>query len=408
MYHPEIVERRLFEARKEIPFKLHRYTVAESVERQEHIEPLWDRKEQRMTRPLSEEEQQFCLNEIILSTHDFDYWARRYAFLNTPTGGLERINFWESQTVAIGHIAQGEYDAWKYGGSNLWDWLKARQLGATQVSTTLISHRLFFYRNQRAIIASDEPDHSLELSRRVELLYNHLPCWMRPHRKFHVKGTEMYFDILNCALVVGHGRKEGGGLGQGQTTNIFHFTELPDWGNFNMIEEDFLPTVPIHPTSVGLMESTARGKHDQWHDHFSLAWGGKSRFKAFFIPYYAEPTRYRLNPPDGWTPSTLTQQHAKQVEQDSPRYMRGKTVRLSREQMYFWEFTREEYERKRKLSIFLQEYASNHYEAFQNINIGMFDEELLLKMRSNLKPVIAYDLIPTEDKFKHSGGAAVL
>jgi len=408
MYHPDVVDRRLHQLQKTLPVKLKRYEVGDSLDRQEALATVWDPKELKSTRPLTRDEQEFCFNEILLSTYDFRYWANRYAFLNSPTGELKRLEFWESQEVAFGHIAQGELDAWKNGSDNLWDWLKARQLGATQVSASLMSHRLFFHCNQRGIEASDEPSHSLELSRRVELIFNNLPWWMKPRRKFHVKGAEMYFDILNCALVIGHGRKEGGGLGQGQTTNIFHFTELPDWENFGMIEEDFLPTVPIHPTSVGLMESTARGKHDQWHIHFKLAWSGKSRFKAFFIPYYAEERRYSITPPSGWKPTKLTELHATQVEQDSPKYMRGRTVRLTPGQMYFWEFTRTEYEKKGKLPIFLQEYASNHLEAFQNINIGMFDDNLILEMRNKLKPFIAYDLVVHNDHVKPTYGGAMV
>lgn len=411
MYDPEVVDRRLHNVRRTLGFKLKRYSIADSIDRQDHLAALWDFKLKKPTRAFTGAEQEFCANEIILSTYDFNYWAPRYAFLNSPTGEMLRLNFWESQAIAMQHIARGELRAWREGGDNLWDWLKARQLGATQVSASLISHRLFFHENQRAIIASDEQDHSLELSRRVEKIYEKLPYWMKPRRKFHVKGTEMYFDILNCSLVIGHGRKEGGGLGQGQTTNIFHFTELPDWENFNMIEEDFMPTVPIHPTSVGLMESTARGRHDQWHDHFKLAWEGKSRFKAFFIPYYAEPTRYRLRPPEGWQPHTETKLHADQVERDSPKYCQGKTVRLSPEQMYFWEFTRAEYTAKGKLWQFLQEYASNHLEAFQNASMGMFDENLMFEMRNKMRPFVAYDVVPQKARARDipvGGGAALL
>ena len=344
-------------------------------------------------RHLSTEEQAFILNEMVFSKYDFRYWAERYAFLNSPFGELKRMDFWESQNVALGHISQGEFDAWKNGGDNLWDWLKARQLGATQVCATLISHRLFFWENQRSIVASDEPDHSLELSRRIEKIFDKMPWWAKPRRKFHVKGTEMFFDLMNCSLIVGHGKKEGGGLGQGQTTNIFHFSELPDWQNFTMIEEDFLPTVPIHPTSVGVLESTARGRHDHWHDHFKLAWEGKSRFKAFFIPWYAEPTRYRMRPPEDWKPKQLTLLHQKQVEEQSPRYMRGKTVKLDKEQLFFWEFTRNEYEKKGKLYVFLQEYASNHLECFQSANLGMFEGDVMQKMMASCNPFVAYEVV---------------
>lgn len=377
MYSQEIVDRRIHARQRSLPFKLRRYSIDESIERQEALNSLWNYDRKEPIRPLSGPEQEFVLNEMVLSQLDYNYWAPRYAFLVTKNGELKRIAFWESQLIAIAHVAKGEEEAWRNKTDNLWCWLKARQLGATQVCESMIAHRLFFYENQRGAVASDKPDNSILLSRRIEFIYKKLPWWMRPHMGEKVKGVEMVFDHLNSLLLIGHGSSEGGGLAQGQSINIFHLTEIPDWKNWQQIDEDFLPTVPLLPTSVGFAESTARGRHDHWHAMFELAWSGRSRWKALFIPWYAEEHTYVLRPPEGWEPDKLTKEHAKKVEKTSPMYCFGRTVRLSPNQMYWWERTYQEYKENGRLHIFFQEYASDHLEAFQAAGLGLFPQSKL-------------------------------
>src|SRR5512139_3288793 len=106
MYHPEVVDRRIRALERSTGLKLHRHTVDEVSERVSLLQGLWDTKNERAVRQLTRDENEFAMNENVLSTHDFRYWADRYAFLNSPTGELKRIEFWESQEIALGHIAQ--------------------------------------------------------------------------------------------------------------------------------------------------------------------------------------------------------------------------------------------------------------------------------------------------------------
>lgn len=394
MYHPEVVDRNLHKLEKLTKQKFHRYSIDESIARQEHLGRLMD-EDGKLIREPKQEEEEFILNEMQICRYDFRYWANRYAFLNSKDSKLQRIKFWESQEIALQHIAEGELEGWKMNKDNLWIWLKARQLGATAICEASIGHRLFFRNNQRAVIASDDPDHSVELSRRVELIFKMLPWWMKPHREFNVKGTEMFFNLSNCSLVIGHGRKEGGGIGQGQTTNIFHFTEIPDWLNTDQIDEDFLPTVPILPTSVGFMESTARGRYNWWHKAFQRAWDKKSRFSALFIPWYTERETYALTPPIDWEPAKITLEHAKNVKSQSPLYCLGKTVNLTKEQLYWWEKNYTEYKESGDLWKFHQEYAADHMEAFQSSTMSLFNSELISDLQQHIQSFSAYEVVST-------------
>ena len=383
MFHKEVVDRRIWEVQKKLPFELTRYTTEQSYERTQAI-PAWNKKHKTPEQPLTPDQQQFIVNEMILSTWDFNYWINRYSLVIAPEGRKVPMVLWESQEIGMKHIADGELRAWKEYRANGWVWLKARQLGATQLAENIMLHRLGFHSHQRGAIASDAPTPTARLLRRFTGILDGLPWWMQPSIKDRVKtdeGEAMYFDVLNSSLIIGHGRKMGGGIAQGDSTNVFHFTELPDWQNFKQIDADFLPTFHSLPNNVGIIESTARSRRDDFHDLFQRAWDGNdSKLSAMFIPYYAHSTLYRMAPPEGWEPNAITKEHIAKVEKQSPGYCHGRTVRLSKRSAYWWETEYTNANRQKKKSVFLSEYASDHYEAFQHQSIGIFSGDLIEEM----------------------------
>ncbi len=380
MFHAEVINRRLFQVQKTLNFKLHQYTIDESQEITASL-PEWVKKTKAPARPLTQEQQQFIANEILLCTWDFNYFITHYSLVITPEGRKVPMKLWESQEIGIKHIALGELRAWKEWRANGWVWLKARQLGATQLAQNIMVHRLAFHAHQRGAIASDAPTPTSRLLRRFTGILDSMPWWMKPSVSDRVKtdeGEALYFDVLESSLIIGHGRKMGGGIAQGDSTNVFHFTELPDWQNFNQIDADFLPTFHDLPNNVGVIESTARSRRDNFHELFQRAWDGHdTKLSAMFIPYYAHSAMYRMAPPDGWVPHQITKEHMAKVEKQSPGYCHGRTVRLSKRQAYWWEKNYQNAVRSKKVSVFLSEYASDHYEAFQHQSIGMFSGDLI-------------------------------
>ena len=68
---------------------------------------------------------------------------------------------------------------------------------------------------------------------------------------------------------------------------------------------------------------------------------------------------------------------------------------LTKDQLYWWDFTRGEYAEKGELSIFLAEYAADDLSCFQSTNISVFDAELIMELRNNAKPFKAYEILTT-------------
>jgi len=85
MFHKEIIDRRIWQIQKSLPSELKRYSVAEALERTKAI-PAWNKRRKAPEQPLTEDQQQFIVNEMILSTWDFNYWINRYSMVIAMEG----------------------------------------------------------------------------------------------------------------------------------------------------------------------------------------------------------------------------------------------------------------------------------------------------------------------------------
>jgi hypothetical protein len=125
---------------------------------------------------------------------------------------------------------------------------------------------------------------------------------------------------------------------------------------------------------------------------------GKSRFTPIFIPWYAEPRKYRRRPPEGWRPKDTTLNHARRCEEQGARWLHH-PVRLTKEQLYWYEFTREDYEGQDALSDFLQEYAADPEECFQYSGRGLVPVKVQQEIADAARPLLAgLRIIPAAEK----------
>jgi hypothetical protein len=148
MYSPRLIavrqrrlERRSADALP--PDGLQRHPVSHCHAMRTHLQTCWDPEARVQTRPLTEEEQGFVANEILLSTIDYAYWAERYAIINFLGQALRPMYpLWESQRLILAEFARVEEARWqtRHPDGLLFNCLKGRQLGccldpATRVLT---------------------------------------------------------------------------------------------------------------------------------------------------------------------------------------------------------------------------------------------------------------------------------
>ncbi len=356
-------------------------------------------------RPLTPDEALFIRAERLLSTFDYRYWAERYCYIGKGGLALESLYpLWESQEMflrALGKLeaqilAKERHDGIFVRG------LKARQLGWSTMAQSLLAHRTASQGWTTALLASDTPDGSDSLFDMQERIIDALPWYMRPTIVERQKNDELVYES-GARLLWAAGRstrgqsKEAGGqgakgqLGRGKTVSAFHLSELSTWDNPGQIRSAFYPAVPRHPRVLGLEESTAKGRHNYWHDAWLAAIHGTDdrRPEPVFVGWYAEPKKYAWPAPSTWGPSSQTLAHARKVELDAPRWM-GHALSLTRAQLYWYEETRRAYEASDDLATFLEEFAADPDECFQHSGRSVFSLGVRQRVDEARKPALAY------------------
>ncbi len=370
----------------------------------DYLERLRDEKG-GLIRELTAEENRIVIGERLLTRCDFRYWGERYCQISLEARALAPLYpLWESQEVILRRIGEMELDSWegrrKDGlHANI---LKARQLGASTLSQALLCHRTTSYAHTISLLASDVPDSSDHLFDMQERMIDHLPWYLKPTITERVKNNEIVYATGSRVLwgagkstrgqsKVKHGQVGGakGQLGRGKTVALCHLSELSSWDEPDQIDDALLPAMPKGPYTLSLFESTAKGRHNWWHKHWLAAKAGSAtpNFRNIFIPWYAEPGRYSMPCPPGWVPAAETLAHARRAQVMGPRWL-GHKVELTKEQLVWYQASREYFTAKGKLKKFLEEYAADDEECFQHGGQSIFSVEVLDRLQQQV------DLVP--------------
>lgn len=395
MYSVKTVEAAQSRIESASKLKLTRYEIAEVHQRKADLLKLV-KDGGSLIRDLSADERSFIRSEQLLCTIDFRYWLTRYAHLLLDQGGLGSFDQpWESQEIILRVIADLEdkmVDQAARGESvdGILIFLhKARQLGATALARAISVHSMLARKHTRAMAASVDEDKVLELYDRDKLILDNLPFYLRPSVGFDEKAQHIFFDKLGSRVIYQLGTQKSG-LGQGRQFDVTHLTECASWPYPGIIEHDWMPTVPQSLRAFALLESTAQGRGNWWHQSIQkLQKHRLRRWSLVFIPWYAERAKYRATPPLDWTPSDEAMQHAQRVHESSARYV-GRDVYLTPEQLYWWQSTRDEYYLSNNLAIFYTNYCATIEESFQHRQKSAFGFDVLEHYRQRQEDGVGY------------------
>lgn len=410
MYHPTVISNSIDKLSEAYGLQPIEYSVAEVSAWVDRLAGAVDDKG-NPKRPLTNEESQFIQNELILTKSSYKYWAERYCKINVAGQGIERMYpLLSSQDIIVREMGKVEHAIFKGEREDgiLLNLLKGgRQMGGSTLAESILAHRSTTQNNLQGLIASDVPgeDGSGYLFGMYERIIDNLPWWLCPKVEDRVKNSEISFDG-GSHLWVGAGKSirgtagKRGQLGRGKTLSLLHLSELSTWEAPDQIDSALMPTVPSHWRSFALFESTAKGQNNWWHKHWKISrdHAGSSRFIPVFIPWYAETSRYAKNPPADWIPKESTLAYAKRAEALGPRWVHRR-VNLTKEQLYWYEFTRSLYEIKGDLKTFLEEYgAVDDEECFQFTGRSIFPLEVIQRIVDKAKPLLAVvEIGPPQD-----------
>ena len=353
-----------------------------------------------MLRQLSTEESWFIRNERVLTKLDWRHWGERYCRIIRPDTGVSPMYpLWESQELILAALATEEEKRVSSGHPDglVGNILKGRQLGASTFCQSLVAHRTTTQSYTKSMIASDVPENSgsTGLFGMLELVVEELPWWLKPGEKFHTKDKHIVFTN-HSSVVVEAGKSMKGGLsdeggqkgqlGRSKTYSCVHLSELSTWEYAETIDDSLDPAIARTPRTLWMKESTAKGRHNWWHNEWLATERGYGRSFNIFIPWYAEKTKYWTPYPDDWEPPGYCLDYAKRVQAHAPRWMR-RSFELSKEQLYWYFRSYEAAQQKGALYKFFEEYPAEPGEAFQYSGRSIFTPEQIDKLRNAARPV---------------------
>jgi len=400
VYSPKVTAEKIKAASKKLGHELTPHTVHEVSQQNRRLNELLG-EDGRLIRALTTQEMEWCLNERFLCKLDFRYYITRYFFIRNWSGKLVRFEPNVAQNIVVDIWGTLEEQERAISIQEL----KARQLGVSTVTEAAVAHRVQFYRQVNAVVASSDPAKSAKMAEMMERGWQNMPWWMLPVQTSYNAGELIEFGEMNSGVSIQHG-SQFTGIARGDTPTVAHLSELADFiSPEELVDASLLRAMHESPQMFLVLESTAKGRKNWWHrtwEYSKQYWAsGMAKLYPMFLPWfvgrdiYPTETWLRSHPiPAEWEPAELTLHHAERAaaytkSDDILRRFLGEGWKMPPEQMWWWEVNRQEYAAKKELPQFYSETPADDLEAFQSTNVSAFDTDTLTSYREHTREPLA-------------------
>lgn len=161
--------------------------------------------------------------------------------------------------------------------------LKGRQQGISTYYEARQFRNVATNRGRRAYILAHEQDASDNLFGMFSRYYQHLPQALKPILGAS-NSKEIYFARLDSRISVATAGTKG--AGRSATSQYVHGSEVAFWPNAMSHLEGLGQTVADAPGTEVMLETTANGTANPFHDLWQLAIAGRSDYLPIFIPWF--------------------------------------------------------------------------------------------------------------------------
>lgn len=205
--------------------------------------------------------------------------------------------------------------------------LKGRQQGCSTYVEGRFYWRVTHRRGAQAFILTHEQDATNNIFGMANRYHQHCPDKLKPHTAA-ANAKELYFDKLDSGYKVGTAGTKG--VGRSSTIQFLHGSEVAFWPNADEHAKGVLQAVPRETGTEVVLESTANGIGNYYHQQWQLAEIGSSDFIPIFVPWYWQD-EYTKEPPEDFvlTDEEKDLQELYSLTKGQLAWRRGKIVELS-------------------------------------------------------------------------------
>jgi hypothetical protein len=245
---------------------------------------------------LNETELEFIATEVEKCLLEPRYYLENYHFIKTKQRGLVPLwPFFDSQEMFL-EVFERQFRLNELIRIIV---LKARQVGLTTLSVALMCWFAFFHTMADVLSMSDEEDRTEVNFSMARTAHACLPWWMRPEKRYDVRGRLIAFDRAReddrrrssgmQGQIYFESANQPSGAAYSKCLSAVHLAEVARYRNSNAITEGIFGSLVELPGSIGIMESTARGRGGTWHRLCKKAQSSSFRWEFVFIEWFREP-----------------------------------------------------------------------------------------------------------------------
>lgn len=173
--------------------------------------------------------------------------------------------------------------------------LKGRQMGISTYVSARYYHKTTMNFGKRTLIVAHQQKSTNNLFDMVKRFHKHNPL---PVSTANSNAIELVFDKLDSKFALATAGTED--VARGMTAQLAHLSEFGFWSNGHKHMAGLGNTVPDADGSEIIIESTANGLGNAFHQMWCDAEAGKGEFIAVFLPWFSEPS-YRAQVKDDFT-----------------------------------------------------------------------------------------------------------
>jgi hypothetical protein len=308
------------------------------------------------------------LDELARLVGDFAYYAPRILRIRTKSGSIIPFSFNKAQRFIHSELE----DQRKACGRVRALILKGRQQGCSTYVGGRFYHQTTHRLGVRTFILTHEDAATQNLFEMVNRYHEHCHPAVKPSTSA-ANAKELFFDRLDSGYKVGTAGTKG--VGRSSTIQLFHGSECAFWPNAETHAAGVLQAVPDEPGTEIILESTANGVGNFFHNRWRDAEAGIGEFIAIFVPWFWQE-EYRKP----FHTNEAAAEFERSLSDEEMEY--GNAYDLNLDQLAW---------RRSKIaelgdpSLFKQEYPATSAEAFQMSGHDSFiAPEIIVKARKEL------------------------
>lgn len=164
--------------------------------------------------------------------------------------------------------------------------LKARQLGISTITEALLFTLCFIYDNYRAMVIAHEVPASQNLLAMTQRYWDSYPFKDLFSTKYAGRNYLQWTETGSSIGVATAGNK---GVGRSATIHAVHASEVAFWPEPEIVMTGLRQTIPSTPGTAVILESTANGMGNYFHEQWMRAEQGESEFEPLFFPWWRHP-----------------------------------------------------------------------------------------------------------------------